>query len=98
MNEKELPAQTPEQLHFNPPQNPIDYNGHVPNEVRGYGQVPNVTVEVQTPKVKQGRDKAVYTRQQKGHSLILQFCVVGIFTLWIVPLYYAFSPNHYYHI
>lgn len=49
------------------------------------------------------RDRAygrqvVYNRQQKGHSLILQFCVVGIFTLWIVPIYYAFSPNHYYHI
>lgn len=94
MNEKELPAQTPDQL-FVPPQNPIDYNGHVP----GYGLKPTqVQVEVQTPRVKQGRDKAVYTRQQKGHSLILQFCVVGIFTLWIVPLYYAFSPNHYYHI
>lgn len=54
-------------------------------------------VSAQKP-VKQARDKAQYVRQQRGHSLIVQFCLVGVFTLWIVPLYYAFSPNHYYHI
>lgn len=44
-----------------------------------------------------GRDKAVYTRQQKGHSLtlhiILFFLVIGMFT---IP-YYSISKNHYWH-
>lgn len=45
----------------------------------------------------QGRDKATYVRQQKGHSLILHillaFLVVGLFT---IP-YYSISKNHYWH-
>lgn len=44
-----------------------------------------------------GRDKAVYTRQQKGHSLVLHiflaFLLVGLFT---IP-YYSISKNHYWH-
>lgn len=47
--------------------------------------------------VKQARDKAQYTRQQKGHSLtlhiLLAFLIVGLFT---IP-YYSLSPNHYWH-
>jgi hypothetical protein len=46
---------------------------------------------------RKARDKAVYTRQQKGHSLTLHilliFVVVGMFT---IP-YYSLSPNHYWH-
>lgn len=44
-----------------------------------------------------GKDKALYTRQQKGHSIIkhifLCFFGVGLFT---IP-YYSLSPNHYWH-
>lgn len=44
-----------------------------------------------------GRDRAVYMRQQKGHSIIkhvlLVFVVVGMFT---IP-YYSLSKNHYWH-
>lgn len=44
-----------------------------------------------------GKDKAVYVRQQKGHSLILHilllFVGVGIFT---IP-YISISKNHYWH-
>lgn len=44
-----------------------------------------------------GRDKAVYTRQQKGHSLtlhiLLAFLVIGLFT---IP-YISLSKNHYWH-
>ena len=44
-----------------------------------------------------GNDKAVYVRQQKGHSLIahilLLFVGVGFFT---IP-YYSISKNHYWH-
>lgn len=47
---------------------------------------------------RQSRDGAQYVRQQRGHSFIIQFLVLGIFTLWILPIYYAVSPNHYYHI
>lgn len=48
--------------------------------------------------VKQSRDRAQYVRQQRGHSWVLHWLVLGIFTLWIVPLYYTFSPNHYWHL
>ena len=44
-----------------------------------------------------GKDKALYTRQQKGHSIIkhilLCFVGVGLFTI----TYYSLSPNHYWH-
>lgn len=44
-----------------------------------------------------GRDKAMYVRQQKGHSLILHIlllCIgVGFFT---IP-YYSISKNHFWH-
>lgn len=46
--------------------------------------------------VKQSRDRAQYTRQQKGHSLILHLIFGGIL-LYIPTIYYAVSPNHYYH-
>lgn len=48
--------------------------------------------------VRQARDRAQYVRQQKGHSFILEWLVLGIFTVWIRPLYFAFSPNHYFHL
>lgn len=84
-----------------PPQGqPVDYSGHVP----GYGidpqpvaqpVQPQVTVKVAKP-VKQSRDRAQYTRQQKGHSLILHL-LFGGFVLWIPTIYFAASPNHYFH-
>lgn len=40
--------------------------------------------------------EVVYTRPQKGHSLILHILLGGI-VLWIPSIYYAVSPNHYYH-
>jgi len=48
--------------------------------------------------VKQARDRAQYTRQQTGHSFILQWFVFGIFSAFILPIYYSVSPNHYWHI
>lgn len=57
-----------------------------------------VEVSVQAPQVKQSRDRAQYVRQQKGHSFILEWFVFGIFTVFIRPIYLAFSPNHYFHI
>lgn len=47
--------------------------------------------------VKVARDKAQYVRQQKGHSFILHWFVLGIFSMFIVPIYYSVSPNHYWH-
>jgi len=44
-----------------------------------------------------GRDKAVYVRQQKGHSLLLHLILlcfgIGLFT---IP-YITISKNHYWH-
>lgn len=60
-----------------------------------------IQVTVQAPvqtDSKKARDKAVYTRQQKGHSWILHWVVLGIFSLFIVPIYYTVSPNHYWHL
>ena len=44
-----------------------------------------------------GKDKALYTRQQKGHSIIkhILLCFVGV-GLFTIP-YYSLSPNHYWH-
>lgn len=79
---------------------PADFNG-----VRGYGLRADdlrnreniaLRVEVQQQPVKQGRDKAVYTRQQKGHSLTLWILFGGLL-LWIPAIYYSVSPNHYWH-
>ncbi|QCW22330.1 hypothetical protein SEA_LUNA18_62 [Microbacterium phage Luna18] len=42
------------------------------------------------------RDKAQYTRQQKGHSLILHL-TLGALVLWIPAIYISVSPNHYWH-
>ena len=56
------------------------------------------TVSHRKGNVKQSRDRAQYVRQQKGHSWILHWVVLGIFTCFIVPIYYSVSPNHYWHI
>lgn len=45
---------------------------------------------------KQAKDGAIYTRQQKGHSLILHL-TLGAFLLWIPAIYISCSPNHYWH-
>jgi hypothetical protein len=37
-----------------------------------------------------------YTRQQKGHSIIGLICIDWI-TLYSRTIYYACSPNHYFH-
>jgi hypothetical protein len=48
------------------------------------------------PDVRQSRDRAQYNRQQTGHSLI-KHLIFGIFLLYIPTIYYAVSPNHYFH-
>jgi hypothetical protein len=40
--------------------------------------------------------EVVYTRPQKGHSIIFHI-LLGGFVLWIPSIYFAVSPNHYYH-
>lgn len=44
----------------------------------------------------QGRDRANYVRQQKGHSLILHLLFGGLL-LYIPTIYFAVSKNHYFH-
>lgn len=44
----------------------------------------------------QGKDKAIYVRNQKGHSIILAI-IFGWVTLYILPIYWTFSKNHYWH-
>ena len=52
----------------------------------------------QQSSVKQSRDRAQYVRQQKGHSWLVGWVLIGPLTCFIVPLYWTFSPNHYWHI
>ena len=40
--------------------------------------------------------EVVYNREQKGHSII-KHVLLGGFALWIPTIYYAVSPNHYFH-
>lgn len=47
--------------------------------------------------VRTAKDNTVYTRQQKGHSLILNLLLIGPLTLFITTIYYSVSPNHYWH-
>lgn len=44
-----------------------------------------------------GGGAARYVRQQQGHSLI-KHVLLGGFVLWIPTIYYALSPNHYFHM
>ncbi|MGW6366955.1 hypothetical protein ACWFOB_23120 [Bacillus subtilis] len=39
----------------------------------------------------------VRNRQQTGHSIIKHLCL-GWLALWIPTIYYAVSPNHYFHM
>lgn len=48
------------------------------------------------PDVRQARDRAQYVRQQQGHSII-KHLLFGWVLLWIPTIYYAISPNHYFH-
>lgn len=49
------------------------------------------------PMVRQSMDRSQYVRPQQGHSLLLHLFFGG-FLLWIPSIYYAISPNHYYHL
>lgn len=51
---------------------------------------------VQQP-VEQSRDRAQYVRQQTGHSLT-KHILLGWLLCYIPTVYYAISPNHYFHL
>jgi hypothetical protein len=99
--------------YYEPRENVRGYEPPAPAGVHGDGFGPNDWPEEVRPRsatshhanvahrkgeVKQSRDRAQYVRQQKGHSFILEVLVLGIFTLWIRPIYLAASPNHYFHL
>lgn len=46
---------------------------------------------------KESKNGALYTRQQKGHSLVLNLLLIGPMTLFVTTVYYSVSPNHYWH-
>lgn len=49
------------------------------------------------PKQKAPKQKPTYVRQQKGHSAIIGWLILGPFTMFILPIYWTISPNHYWH-
>lgn len=48
--------------------------------------------------MKTSRDGAQYVRQQKGHSWLIGWLLIGPLTMFIVPIYWSVSPNHYWHL
>lgn len=41
----------------------------------------------------------IYTRQQKGHSILVAACTAGYFGIGFpLIIYYILSPNHYWHL
>lgn len=44
---------------------------------------------------RQGRDGAVYVRQQKPRSLFMWLFIWGPVTLWLPTLYFQFSPRYF---
>ena len=46
---------------------------------------------------KESKNGTLYTRQQKGHSLVLNLLLIGPMTLFVTTVYYSVSPNHYWH-
>lgn len=44
-----------------------------------------------------GNDGAHYVRQQKGHSVVLAI-LFGWITLYILPVYWTISKDHYWHL
>lgn len=59
-------------------------------------QEPNPAQYPPVQAVKVSRNQTQYMRQQKGHSLILHL-IFGGFALYIPTIYFAVSPNHYWH-
>lgn len=47
--------------------------------------------------MREARDGANYTRQQKGHSII-KHVLLGCFVCWVNVIYISISPNHYWHV
>lgn len=47
--------------------------------------------------VRQAADRAQYVRQQHGHSLV-KHILFGWILAYIPTIYYAVSPNHYFHL
>jgi len=58
---------------------------------------PQIIIQVPVDNSRKARDKAIYTRQQKGHSLVL-FLLIDFITLYTRTIYYTLSPNHYWHV
>lgn len=81
----QYPQGYPQQSGYYPPQ---QYPGHFP---------PQFAAPLVQPDVMQARDRAQYTRQQTGHSILLHL-FFGVFLLWIPAIYYTVSPNHYWHL
>ena len=49
------------------------------------------------PNGRQSMDRAQYVRTQHGHSLVAHI-FLGWILLYIPTIYYAISPNHYFHL
>lgn len=73
----------------------VSWTNHFQAAAIATQQPTHVPVGPPARNVKQGRDNSQYVRQQKSHSFVMEWVVLGVFTLWIRPIYFALSPNHY---
>jgi len=76
---------------------PLGKPSDVPEQDDIYPEPVSAQRHVGTQPVKVSRDRAQYTRQQKGHSLVLHL-TLGVFVMWIPAMYYSVSPNHFWHL
>lgn len=60
-----------------------------------YQPIPPDVSRKETRAQRQGRDGAVYVRQQKPRSLFMWLFIWGPVTLWIPTLYFQFSPRYF---
>lgn len=61
------------------------------------GYAPPVSARDHVSQKQKPTEQFHYTREQKGHSLILNLLLVGPLTLYITTIYWTFSPRHFWH-
>lgn len=65
------------------------------DQMSSYGDPDYQPVPPTRRESRQGRDGAVYVRQQKPRSLFMWLFIWGPVTLWIPTLYFQFSPRYF---
>ncbi|TDP27621.1 hypothetical protein [Nocardia ignorata] len=91
----------PQQPSGYPQQPPMGYPhpqaGFPQQPPTGYPQAPHQGYPPQQAPAGRQQPPIVRSREQKGHSII-KHLFLGMFVAYIPTIYYALSPNHYFHM